>query len=845
MTLKEHFLLSFERFSNKIAFYQPLFEKETLKWRGFTYGEVKNLSIKFASFIKENVPPFGRVILFAENSPYWCIAYIGIILGGAIAVPIDVETDRETLENIIRDSEPSLLLCSSKTEAFIDGFRGFNIEKIEELFLDDGATVQDIPEIQISEDSVASIIYTSGTTGTPKAVMLTHRNFSFEIEAGKKTGIIKNHENVLCILPLHHTYPFVCNFLVPFAVGATITFSPYLKGPEVLKIIKEKKVTSIIAVPQVLEMMRFRIKEGLKALPFFIKPLLWLLIKLSSFLRRRFDINIGKYLFFFVHLKTGYQLRLIASGGARLAPEIMIDLEALGFTIIEGYGLTETSPVVTFNPLKKRKPGSVGKPLEGVELKIIELDSSGTSPPAGEIAIRGPLVMKGYYKNEKLTKEVIKDGWLLSGDLGYIDSEGYLFITGRKKDVIVLSSGKTIYPEDLEERYRKAIPLIKEICLLEGMMAVIVPDIDFAKKNGIVNIHSHLKWELDSLSKDFPPYMRIKGFVLHNEPLPKTRLGKFKRFMIKELILKKEKEERPPDPAMATEMGKAIEEVIQSILPVKNIYLTDHLELDLGMDSLKRLEFAEALERRFSVKITDNLLSRWHIVRDVLEDIERLSPSEKEREGFENRSIFRLINYLILRPGHFILRTFFRLFYDLKVEGLQNIPSSPFIITPNHTSFLDGFVVFASLPFHISRALFFQGLRKYFPFRSLSRLINVISISSDKELVRAMDISKELINKGFSLCIFPEGGRSFDGELREFMTGFALLSIETRAPVVPVYIDGPFRILPRGRLIPRKGRIRVYIDKPIVPPPDLKEALYLRESVRKKINSLKQRLSLS
>lgn len=837
MTLKEHFILSFERFKERKAFNQPVFKNDHYVWRSFSYLQIKDLVLRLTAYLDNRVSPQDRVLLYAENSVYWCIAYIAIILRGAIAVPLDVESDRETVELVMKDSEARLVFYSEKTASNVKDYNGFDISGIEELPLPDRFEFY-----EPSEDTIASIIYTSGTTGRPKAVMLSHGNFSFEIEAGKKTGIIREDENVLCILPLHHTYPFVCNFLVPFCLGATVTFSPYLRGPEVLKTIKERKVTALIAVPQVLELMRNRIMERLKGIPFFIRLPLFCLKELSSFLRRRADLNLGKYIFFFLHLKTGFQFRFFASGGARLDPDVMRDLEAFGFTVIEGYGLTETSPVATFNPVNRRKPGSAGKPLEGVELKIIAPDERNI----GEIAIKGPLVMKGYYKNEQLTKDSFQDGWFLTGDLGYIDKEGYLFITGRKKDVIVLPSGKTIYPEDVEERYRRAIPLIKEICLLDNMEAVIVPDTEYARKEGIVNINSNLRWQIDALSKNLPSYMRIRGFRLYNEPLPKTRLGKFRRFLIKELMLKKSPGLRGTDPGLETPAGRGLLEVLKTIVPsVESIHLTDHLELDLGIDSLRRLELAAVLERRFSLSLTDELISRWYTVKDVLDDIERLSNTQQIRESREKDrgAIFRTVNLIILAIAHFFLRSIFKIFYGLRVYGIENLPSTPFIITPNHTSYLDGFVLFAALPFRVSKNLHFQGLRKYFPFKTIAELINVISISSDRDLLSAMAHSRQILKKGRALCIFPEGGRSFDGEIRELKTGFALLSIEENVPVVPVIIEGTYRILPRGRVIPRWSRIKLYIDKPIMPPQDLTEAGLFTDSLRNRMLELKKGLS--
>lgn len=835
MNLANYFLESFNRYKDKIAFNYPIKKEEINEWQSLTYGDVKNYTLRIFSFLKNNISQGDKVILFAENSPWWCISYIGIILSGAIAVPLDVEIDEETVEKIISDSEAKLILYSEITSHKVPNFKRFNIEKIIDL--------QDSEEsgfISVKNEFPASLIYTSGTTGNPKAVILTHSNFTFQIEAIRKTNIIKSDEHILSILPLHHTYPFVCSFLVPFCIGATVTFLPQIRGEIILNTIKSMKITALVAVPKLLELFRGKILEKIKKIPF---PINWFLLgikELSSYIRRQFNINVGKILFFFIHLKTGRQFRFFTSGGARLDPEVMKDMEALGFTVIEGYGLTETSPVVSFNPKNKRKPGSAGKALEGISLIILNPDQDGI----GEIAVKGPLVMKGYYKNEELTKQSFKNDYFITGDLGYLDKEGYLYITGRKKDIIILSSGKTVYPEDVEESYKKRIPLIREICLLDNMEAIIVPDLNYARQKGIVNIKSNLKWELDAASRTIPSHMRIKGFHLYNDELPKTRLGKFRRFLIKEMIYQRQKKkEQEITPEILDETGKTIEEIIKSITPsIKSIKKSDHLELDLGMDSLNRIEFVLAIEKRFSIALNDNIINKWTTVEDVIKDIDKLKNNisfKKIAHRKPRGKIFKLTRLSILMPAHFLLRFFFKLFFRLKVDGLNNLPNPPFILAPNHISYFDGFVIFASLPFKISKNLYFQGLKKFFPKKFIAELINVIPISSDSDLISAMESSKEILKIGGSLCIFPEGGRSFDGKLREFQKGFAILSIETKVPVIPAIINGTFEALPRGKKIPKLSKISVFIDIPINPPYSLNDTEKFKEEVRNRMINIK------
>ncbi|MBI4972550.1 MAG: AMP-binding protein, partial [Candidatus Omnitrophica bacterium] len=296
----------------------------------------------------------------------------------------------------------------------------------------------------VTPQDVVSLIYTSGTTGRPKGVLLTHKNICADFLSLKELNLCLPSDNVLSLLPLYHTYAFMVTLIVPLLMGAEITYALNFKPADLTSIIKEARVSFLVGVPQLFLLVHKAISDQLKKIPLFLRILLQPAI--NSRLRRRFGKN----------------LRFLVSGGARLEPKIARDLARwLKVGLIEGYGLTETSPVVTLNPPRKIKFGSVGKPIPEVEIKILNPDKSGI----GEVLIKGPNVMPGYFKREDLTAQVIKDGWFYSGDLGYLDKEGYLYLVGRQKEVIVLSSGKNIYPEELEEYYSQC-PYIKEICIV-------------------------------------------------------------------------------------------------------------------------------------------------------------------------------------------------------------------------------------------------------------------------------------------------------------------------------------------------------------------------------------------
>lgn len=860
-TIPSIFQSSVEKYKERIAF--NYFRDD---WKTMTYDDFSLLTNSISSAILEiGIKAGDRIAIISENRPEWCAAYMAILMCGGIAVPIDMQLGSEEIKNLLMDSEAKIVFYSSKTEANV--LKAIEKSRIKAINLDASNFVlalgYKLPSISSQPDDIASIIYTSGTTGTPKGVMLMHDNFCSDAEAVIKSGLISHSDNILSILPLHHAYPFMCTFLVPIFLGASVTFAPGLKASDIISTTKDKNITIVVAVPRLLEMIRNGIVSKIKEK----KAIFWILsvlIKTIGTIRKWTDINIGKAIFKPVH-KNFPSLRFFASGGAKLEPSIMIDLEAMGFTIIEGYGLSETSPIITFNPLKKRKPGSAGRPLPDVQIKI---NSN------GEIMVKGNMVMKGYYKNPKATSEIIKDGWFYTGDTGYIDSEGYLFITGRKKEVIVLSSGKNIYPEDVEKLYGH-IPLIKEICVVgieDSLHAVIVPDFEYAKKALIGNIYETLKWNISEISMKLPEYMRIKGFTLHSEPLPRTPLGKIKRFMVNELAKARPEaiKAKEDDKGLIEDyVGKKVVEGIKSLMKEEVfIRASDNLELDLGFDSLKRIEFISSIESIFSISLPDTFVSEIQTVGDVVlrlksyigtkEPKEEISVSWKDmlqkepsKEDIKKVSfsfnLFELgIVYLIIT----IMKIIFKLFFRLKIHGKDNIPDKgPFIIAPNHTSYLDGFVIAASVDFKTFKDLYFLGFQKYFVggIRSwFAKISHVIPIDPDVYMHRALQMSAYMLRNNKTLCIFPEGGRSFDGGLMEFKKGIGVLGIEIDIPVIPACIKGAFAALPRGAVFIRPSKINVSFGKPIRPseidinkkPEHIDKYQYLANELRKKVNKL-------
>jgi len=850
---------------------------ETITYKAFA-GEV---SATASSLMRMGLEKGDRAAIIAENRPGWCSAYLSVLTAGGIAVPIDSQLGPEEIQNLLYDSGAKIVFHSRMTEVAVKTAAGrlsalqqpvelINLDTTELHSSSATGEAGGFPEASPGE--IASIIYTSGTTGKPKGVMLTHHNFCSDAEAVVGVRILTHEDNVLSVLPLHHTYAFMCTFLVPVLLGASITYPISLKGPDLLSAIRERGVSVLVGVPQLLGLLRNGIMKKMSDRP---GPLPFLLLKLhglSRFFRENLRINIGSSIFRAVHKTFGTQFRFFTSGGAKLDPLIMRDLEALGFTVLEGYGLTETSPVLTFNPVSRRKPGSAGKPFPSVAMRILDPSDTGE----GEIEVKGPMVMKGYYRNEPATAEVIRDGWFRTGDRGRMDRDGYLFITGRSKEVIVLSSGKNIYPEEIENLYLGS-SLIKEICILgiesqgitESLHAVVVPDFEYARQAGISNIQEAVKWEINKLSGKVPSFMRVTGYSISKEPLPRTPLGKLRRFMIKADI------GRPsPERAMEKEEAPAADETSQLLLNAlrqftgdrQKISTDDNLELDLGLDSLSKIELTASLEKTFSMKLPENFLSSIQTVGELTEKIRiqavggllpeeiaktswqnilAAEPAEKVR--FEESSALLVLVFLI----HALLRFICKIFFRLEARGIQNIPASGnYILTPNHTSYLDGFVLLLSLPFSYFRNTYTLGLRDFFTGIVkgwLAKISHVIPIDSTAYLNKALQTSAYVLRNGYSLSVFPEGGRSLDNTLMEFKKGVGILAIETGVSVVPVYIEGAIDALPRSAFWPRPAKITVTFGSPLLAsdidfskkPADMDDYQYFANLLRERVLALR------
>ncbi len=526
------------------------------KYEEITYQDFsKKVEEVGKSLISMGVNPDDRVAILSENRPEWGIAYLGILSAGGIVIPLDVLQEPSSILNFLKNSKSKYLFVSKKHyETVLDfkeeakdlkGIIAFDGEKDEEGFvipysdLLKGAMVTGLPEINLNK--VAVIIYTSGTTGMPKAVPLTHNNIATDVEAVCRVIPVNEKDNFLSVLPIHHTFECTAGFLAPIYVGASITYARSLKSKELLEDISKTKVTIMLGVPLLFEKMATGIKKGLSEKPALIRGLVKVLQMISK-AGNIFSVNFYETLLKPIRKKAGLgSIKFFVSGGGPLAFWVADFFEKLGFGFLQGYGLTETSPITNVNPPDKPKNKSVGLPIPGCEIKIDKPNDEGV----GEILIKGPMVFSGYLNAPDLNKEVFtQDGWFRTGDLGRLDEDGYLYICGRIKNVIVTRAGKNVYPEEIEE-VLGASPYILESLVIgkkveggEEIFAIIVPDMEQIKQDkseefasNEADVRKLIDSEVRRINQMLSEFKRIRKFAIRYEEFPKTTTRKIKRYL--------------------------------------------------------------------------------------------------------------------------------------------------------------------------------------------------------------------------------------------------------------------------------------------------------------------------
>ena len=500
-----------------------LIDKKNGRYVPLTYRDFGNQISRLQSSMRE-LSPEDRVVIFMGNRPEWISSLFAVLFLGGIAVPVDYLLTEEELFNILKDSQPRFLITDEKnreTAKKAVSKLGYHVKILNvdsEDFKGEGSITFRKREL----DEVILILYTSGTTGNPKGVMLTLKNLNHNIKAVENLGFLNENDRFVAILPFHHTYPLMATAVLPVTLRTPLVFIEKLTPADILSTVNDQRVTIMVGVPKLYHVIHHNIMAEIKKLPALKRRVVEGALKVF---RRGAPLSVRRKFFSEVHRKVGKHLRFMISGGAKLSEDVWRDMEAMGFNILEGYGLTETSPLISVNRPDKKKIGTAGVPVDGVEVRVTE---------SGEIVVKGDNVMKGYYNKPEETKKVIKDGWFHTGDLGFVDEEGFIHITGRAKEVIVLESGKNVYPEDIEIELLKS-PYILEVGVFfhEGKLkAIIRPDFELLMEEGVEDVKGFIKREINRLMRGFQPYKKVKEFKLVDRELPRTRIGKLRRFLL-------------------------------------------------------------------------------------------------------------------------------------------------------------------------------------------------------------------------------------------------------------------------------------------------------------------------
>jgi long-chain acyl-CoA synthetase len=853
-----------------------------------TYAELRHWAESVGSWLGKNGFHSGaRVVILADNHPRWVAVFLGVVASGCTAVPLDTALHSDQITTLLKDSGSSLLFCDVKhlaTAREAIGSLPVKTALINPAEQKDNtsyaALIGDLDSIfasgpsafkpaAVAADVVASLLYTSGTTSDPKGVMLTHANLLGEVDSVFRLLRVGPEDAVLGVLPLFHVLSQMANLLLPLVKGARVVYLETLNTTELLRALNERQITIFAVVPQFFYLIHERIFKEVAKRGWLAGGALKALMSLNRG-QRKVGFNAGRIFFGKLHSTFGHRMRYLITGGSRFDPQIGYDFYALGIDVLQAYGLTETTGAAFVAIPHHNVIGSVGPPLPGVEGNILDAKPGEDGGPAvGEIAIKGAIVMKGYWNRPDATAAVLKDGWLHTGDLGYFDSGGNLFITGREKDVIVLSNGKNVYPEEIEAYYLKS-PYIKEIGVMalesepgnpasDRLYGVVVPDFDVLKERKVVNAKEVIRFDIESISAKIPSTKRIGSYEIWQAPLPRTTTRKLKRFEMEKRVRANQKKgqsdsEVSTAPALSAEDQQWLDqpEVQQALRVIRESSKTaaevirpnDNLELDLGLDSMQRIELLVAVENELGGDVEESALADIYSVRQLVDAIRESAAAGKTRTSTSQqpagwKSVLQEDPtdpevLALARPGrlaeHFLYAGFkpLQIFSDdrfhLRVNGLEKLPAQgPYIISSNHQSFLDPVVLAAVLPWPAFRNLFAVGTSEIFGsgfMRRLARWLRVIVVDPDANLVSAMRAGAFGLRNGRILILYPEGERSIDGTPRTFKKGAAILSIHLQVPIVPVAIEGFHDAWPRGKPFQRFTPLQIQFGDPIYPPPD-------------------------
>ncbi|HWS55347.1 MAG TPA: AMP-binding protein [Pyrinomonadaceae bacterium] len=849
--LLELFETSTKRFSTRVAM---RIERDGQQEQ-YTYADIRELATRAAAFFAASgVKPNDRVLLVSHNGPEWGVSYFGVLKAGATCVPVDPESSTDEIVNFTRAAAATGIILGDKADGEHAGLRERLAEaspearvwRYEEIFeLTDERSEAERASLlpaRVAANTVASLIFTSGTTGVPKGVMLSHKNLTNMVSMLSSVFEMDTGDGVLSVLPLYHTFEFSTGFLTPFSRGTQITYLPDLSGEELARAIKGGHVTGMVGVPALWELLHRRIMSRLRENGEWVGRSAELMMRANSWLRDRTPLNLGQVLFRPIHQGLGGQIRYLISGGSALNDKVKRDMHGLGFTILEGYGLTEASPVLTVTrPQNGLLAASVGKPLPGVEVRILDPDASGI----GEVVARGPNVMVGYFRNEEATQSALVNRWLHTGDLGRLDDDGNLYLVGRSKEIIVDTNGKNVYPDEVEELYKDS-PLVKELGVVglpdqlgEKVACLVVPDYDHDIALTRDEVRRRIEHHFRDVSSSLPFYKRVKSLYFADDELPRTATRKVKRREVVRLIQSLEESKRAAvaEQTAPREAHHDAEWLVGLVASVSNrprsqVTLDTRLS-DLGFDSLMFVELANAVETAGGRVLSPDTLNEVVDVRELYAVVKRRETQaarraaearaeEDRREEEREIHVPTFVRALGNRGLDLLQGAFYERFLNTAIEGESNIPAhTNFIAASNHTSHLDTGLIKYALGEYGRDMVALAAADYFFDNRYkrayMNNFTNIVPIERSGSLRQSLRHARSFLERGYTALIFPEGTRSVTGQMAEFKSGFAYLALATRTGILPVYLYGTYEAFPKGANIIKSRDIGARIGRFLSP----------------------------
>jgi len=777
----------------------------------YSFADVRRLVSRVGCFLSSlNIIKGDRVVLQAPNSPAWTITFLACVARGIVVVPLDPQTPRDTVRHIIQETEPKLLLHAAGQETAHTNVKLLALEMLLKEAEASSAEAENAPNI--GPDDLVEIVYTSGTTSEPKGVMLTHRNVQSNTSGLSQAFPELKGGGLLSLLPLCHVFEQVIGMWLPLARGASITYIDSLKPQAIFRAFSEEKISMMVVVPRILEMLRRGILHEAEAGG-----------KLRSLqsalaLASHAPDPIKHILFRPIHRRFPSTFQYFVVGGARLDPGLEDFWTHLGFHLLQGYGLTETGPVIACNTPRAHKARTVGRVLSNEKIRIA---------PDHEILVQGPNVFPGYYQHQDKSDQAFQDGWFKTGDLGFVDKQGYLHFQGRKKDIIVTADGLNVYTEDVESTLNK-LPGVKDSCVL-------AKDVE-----GSDEVHAVLLLTEDAppveeirrqANETLAPHQAIRHITVWPEAdFPRTLTFKIQKFKVKETL----EAQDTASLAQAVDKTQSLASIIADLAhrARESIRSEHQLGADLGLSSIDRVELVTRIEQIFHTDLDEAKITAETTVQALEEQIQGAGVTEREIP-FRPWTCWWPIRLLRILVTEGIFLPLLQSFCPVSARGTEHLQGlkGPVIFASNHTSHLDVCAIYCALPSRIRRRICPAAWQEFFDVKGLAWhqklhiwwlynlttvFFNIFLFPITRGYRASIRYSGHLLDKGWNVLFFPEGARTLTGELGPFKEGIGMLASNLQVPVVPIRIRGLFEVLPASKDWPGRGHATITFGKAMI-----------------------------